>query len=227
MSNCVVLFVKKPEAGKVKTRLQSHCSAEQAGQLYRAFLLDSAEMLAASAAKKKVIAYAPVDAEDSLRELLSPCGDFEYVAQPAGDLGGRLRETVEWTFAKGASRTVVLGSDSPSMPVEYIDRALNLLEEREVVLGPSTDGGYYLIGQQTGGPCLYSDIPWSTGMVLEETLARLGEQSLGLLPPWYDVDTPPEAAFLRTHLWALRRAGLMVGRHSLPVLETMELPPPS
>jgi uncharacterized protein len=227
MSSSVVLFVKEPQAGKVKTRLQSHCSAEQAAVLYRAFLLDSAETLAASAATRKIIAYAPVDAENSLREILSPCGDFEYIAQPAGNLGDRLRKIVEWTFANGAAKTVVLGSDSPSMPIEYIDRALELLEGREVVVGPSTDGGYYLIGQRPSPHCLYSDIQWSTGVVLEETLARLGEQTLALLPPWYDVDTPQEAAFLRMHLLALRRTGLMVGRHSLPVLETMELPPPS
>mgnify|MGYP002641613751 CR=1 FL=1 len=227
MASSVVLFVKKPQAGKVKTRLQSHCSAEQAAQLYRAFLLDSAETLAASTADKKIIAYAPADAENALRELLSPCGNFEYIAQPSGDLGKRLRELVQRVFADGADKVVVLGSDSPSMPVEYIDRALALLEQVDVVLGPSTDGGYYLLGQRRGENRLFCGIQWSTGVVLEETLDRLDGQSLALLPPWYDVDTPQEAAFLRTHLSAMRRVGLTVGHHSSAALETMQLPPPS
>jgi uncharacterized protein len=227
MPSSVVLFVKDPQAGKVKTRLQSHCSAEEAAQLYSAFLLDSAETLAASSAGRKIVAYAPADAENSLRKLLSAAGDFEYVAQPAGDLGDRLEGMVRWAFGSGADKTIVLGSDSPSMPVEYIERALELLEQGDVVLGPSTDGGYYLVGQRRGEPHLFRDIQWSTGVVLEETLARLDGQKLALLPPWYDVDTPQEAAFLRAHLSAMRRAGLTAGRHSLAVLETMQLPPPS
>lgn len=227
MPDSVVLFVKKPEAGKVKTRLQSHCSAEEAARLYRAFLLDSAETLAASAASRKVVAYAPATAENSLRKLLSTAGDFEYVAQPMGDLGNRLQEVVQWAFARGTEKVVVLGSDSPSMPVEYINRALELLQQSDVVLGPSTDGGYYLLGQRRGEHRLFSSIEWGTGVVLEQTLARLDGQQLALLPPWYDIDTPREAAFLRAHLAAMRRAGLTAGRHSLAVLETMQLPPPS
>jgi glycosyltransferase A (GT-A) superfamily protein (DUF2064 family) len=83
------------------------------------------------------------------------------------------------------------------------------------------------VGRRRGGSRIFSAIDWSTGEVLAETLERLGQQSLALLPPWYDVDTPPEAAFLRTHLQALKRAGTLVARRSLSLLQTMELPPPS
>ena len=72
-----------------------------------------------------------------------------------------------------------------------------------------------------------ADIAWSTGDVLDQTLAAIGEQSLGLLPVWYDVDTPREAAFLRVHLRAQQLAGTAVGRYSLPALEQMVLPSPS
>ncbi len=227
MNTCAILFVKNPELGKVKTRLHSHLSAREATGLYRAFLLDSAETLAASQARQKVIAYAPGDAGGALETLLTSLGPFVYKPQPEGDLGVRLESLVQWSFGQGAERTVVLGSDSPSLPVEYIDRGLELLKERDIVLGPSTDGGYYLVGQRRGESRIFSDMNWSTGEVLAETLERLGEQSLALLPPWYDVDTPTEAAFLRIHLQALKRAETTVARHSLALLQTMELPSPS
>jgi rSAM/selenodomain-associated transferase 1 len=227
MSSCVVLFAKKPEPGKVKTRLQSHLNPEDAARLYRAFLLDCAEELQAAKAEVKVIAYAPANAEEALRYLLGEMGDFAYVPQPETDLGGRMEALVQWGFAQGAERVVLLGSDSPSLPAEYIDRALELLQEREVVLGPSTDGGYYLVGRQRGDSRIFADVAWSTGEVLKQSLQRLGAQSLGLLAPWYDVDTPAEAGFLKVHLEALARAGSEQGRRSLEVLRTLDLPSPS
>ena len=96
---------------------------------------------------------------------------------------------LHWSMGRGARRTVIIGSDSPSLPPAYIDQALELLKEHEVVLGPSTDGGYYLVGQSSPNGAIFVDIDWSTGRVLEQTLDKVGTRSLGLLPPWYDVDT--------------------------------------
>ena len=227
MSTCAVLFAKDPQPGKVKTRLQSHLSAEEAARLYRAFLLDCAATLAAANAERKVIAYAPTDAEDALRDLLAEVGRFEYVPQPEGDLGNRMEALVQWAFARDAERVVLIGSDSPSLPADHIDRALHLLLEREVVLGPSTDGGYCLVGRRRGPSEIFAQVEWSTGAVLQQTLARLGKQTLGLLPPWYDVDTPSEAGFLKIHLEALARADNLQGRHSLEILRELSLPAPS
>lgn len=228
MLTCCALFAKFPEPGKVKTRLQTWCSPEEAARLYRAFILDCATNLASCGAQKKVVAFAPADAGDAMRELLAEVGDFELVPQPDVDLGERMQRVMEWSFAEGAERTAILGSDSPSLPGEYIDRALEMLEERDVVLGPSTDGGYYLVGTQAGRESgIFTGVEWSTGRVLEQTLERLGGQWLGLLPIWYDVDLPAEAGFLKTHLEALCRAGETCGRHSLEVLRQMEPPSPS
>lgn len=227
MPTCGVLFAKKPEPGKVKTRLQTHCSSKEAAELYRAFVLDCATTLAESRAERKVVAYAPDDAGEAMEELLSEIGRFEMIAQPDLDLGERMKQVAQWSFASGATRTVIIGSDSPSLPASCIDQSLDLLEERDVVLGPSTDGGYYLVGLRAGETGIFTDVEWSTGRVLEQTLDRLGTQSLGLLPPWYDVDTPPEAGFLKVHLEALHRAGELKGQHSLKVLRQMELPLPS
>lgn len=226
MPTCAVLFAKKPAPGAVKTRLHSHLSASQAARLYEALLLDCATVLAATEADAKVVAFAPAHAENALRALLARIGRFEYVPQIEADLGQRMEALMQWAFAQGAERVVLVGSDSPSLPAAYIDEGLALLREREVVLGPSTDGGYYLVGRQRGDSRIFQDVAWSTGMVLEQTLARLGTQTLGLLPPWYDVDTPAEAGFLKVHLEALARAGRAQGRHSLAVLRDLALPRP-
>ena len=226
MSTCAVLFAKKPVPGSVKTRLQSHLSASEAARLYEAMLLDCATALHATKAAAKLVAFTPADAEDALRALLAPIGVFEYVPQPEGNLGQRMEGLMQWAFARGAERVVIIGSDSPSLPVVYIDEGLALLREKEVVLGPSTDGGYYLVGRRKGESRIFQDVAWSTKMVLEQTLARLGTQTLGLLPPWYDVDTPAEAGFLKVHLEALARAGSTQGRHSLAVLRDLVLPLP-
>ncbi|MCY3787456.1 MAG: TIGR04282 family arsenosugar biosynthesis glycosyltransferase [Gemmatimonadetes bacterium] len=226
MSTCAVLFAKKPAPGAVKTRLQSHLSARDAARLYEALLLDCATALHATHAVTKVIAFAPADAEESLRTLLTPIGSFEYVPQSEGDLGQRMEGLMQWGFVQGAERVVLVGSDSPSLPAAYIDEGLALLREKEVVLGPSTDGGYYLVGRRKGESRIFQDVAWSTGMVLEQTLGRLGTQTLGLLPPWYDVDTPAEAGFLKVHLEALARAGSTQGQHSLAVLRDLALPQP-
>jgi len=226
MSTCAVLFAKNPEPGKVKTRLQAHMGAETAARLYRAFLVDCATVLEATKAEVKVVAFTPVDAGMALRELLQDHGDFTYVPQPEIELGGRMASLIQWSFARGGERVVLIGSDVPSLPVEYVDRALDLLVEREVVLGPSTDGGYYLIGQRRGTSRIFDGVSWSTGEVLEQTLDRLDAQSLGLLPPWYDVDTAQEVGFLKVHLEALVRAGGDQGQQSLGVLRELALQPP-
>ena len=175
----------------------------------------------------KVVAFTPAHAEDALLHgLLAPIGTFEYAPQPEGDLGQRMESLMQWAFARGAERVVIIGSDSPSLPARYIDEGLALLREKEVVLGPSTDGGYYLVGRRKGESRIFQDVAWSTGMVFEQTLARLGTQTLGLLPPWYDVDTPAEAGFLKVHLEALARAGSTQGQHSLAVLRDLVLPLP-
>lgn len=230
MDTCAVLFVKSPASGSVKTRLSPHLSDGERIALYTAFVLDSAETLAASAADLKVVAYAPDTAAAEIRRLVGEGRDeVRLVPQPRAGLGERMAGLVEWSFQQGVRRTVLVGSDSPSLPAAYIDRGLELLRERDLVVGPSTDGGYYLIGQSRGrgDRGVFADIDWSTGRVLEQTLAAAGSSKLGLLPPWYDVDTPPDAAFLKVHLEAMHRAGGTDGAYSLRVLRALDLPPPS
>ena len=230
MDTCAVLFVKSPASGAVKTRLRSHLSDDERIELYTAFLIDCAASLVASAAALKVIAYSPDTAAPEIRELVGErAGEIRFVPQPRADLGARMAGLVEWRFEQGAEKTILLGSDSPSLPAAYIDRGLELLRERDLVIGPSTDGGYYLIGlsRRREATRVFDGIDWSTGRVLEQTLAAAATSSLSLLPPWYDVDTPADAAFLKVHLEALHRVGSTEGVNSLRVLRTLDLPPPS
>src|SRR5262249_55897042 len=104
---------------------------------------------------------------------------------------------------------VLLGSDSPTLPGTFVAEAFRLLETADVVLGPATDGGYYLLGCARRRPPVFDGIDWGSPHVLEQTIACLADPAwrVALLPPWYDVDTLDDWRMLRGHLAALRRAG--------------------
>lgn len=217
----------------MKTRLQPRLSARQAAELYTAFLRDGAAALAASKADRKIVAVAPPEGSPSVRALLDDCAGLNFEGQPAGSLGERMEALCRRAVGAGCGRVVLLGSDSPSLPSSAIDEALTRLREADVVIGPAVDGGYYLIGLRAealpaAAPAVFRGIDWSTGLVLEQTLSGLpGQLRLSLMAPWYDVDVPAEAAFLRVHLQALARAGdESTGRHSRAALRGLDLPPP-
>src|SRR5262249_19752255 len=112
-------------------------------------------------------------------------------------------------FDRGARRVIAVGVDSPTLPLDHIRSALAQIETAHVVLGPATDGGYYLIGTSRHLPRLFADIPWSSADVLRKTIAQVDATlKLALLPMWYDVDVLADWHLLRGHLLALRRAGI-------------------
>jgi rSAM/selenodomain-associated transferase 1 len=202
------VFAKWPRAGAVKTRLGGapHWGAAVA----RAFLLDTLQRLAA-VGERRLLAYAPAEAESDFVALVG--GQFSLAAQGDGDLGQRLARFFAGQLADGAGAVVVVGTDSPTLPVEYVGRAFAALEDADVVLGPCTDGGYYLVGCGPRLPPLFDGVAWSTSRVLADTVARLADPAwrLALLPPWYDVDTADDWEMLRGHLAAMRRAGIDPG----------------
>jgi rSAM/selenodomain-associated transferase 1 len=212
------LFAKLPVPGAVKTRLAAETCAEWAAQVAEAFLLDTLDKLAGISAQR-VVAFAPADAEAYFSEVVR--GRFELVPQVQGDLGKRMAAFFTQQLAAGADKVVLTGADSPSLPADYIERAFAVLEQVDVVLGPATDGGYYLVGLKLpsplegegpgvrGLPPIFDNIPWSSDEVLTQTVARLVERSwsVALLPPWYDVDTLSDWQKLQEHVTALERAG--------------------
>lgn len=212
MAACVIVFVKNPIPGQVKTRLIPYLSPEQAASLYQAFLVDWCNALSTISTAHRVIAYTPPEGLDALRILMGE--DPVYIPQAGGSLGERLIAAARWACDQGYTRFLFVGSDSPTLPIQYVERALDLLESREVVIGPSVDGGYYLIGFSKHGaslsiPTIFEGIAWSTEVVFRQTLGKIQEinAKLSLLPPWYDVDTPAGLQLLRDHLFGLNLAG--------------------
>ena len=212
MKTCVIVFAKNPIPNQVKTRLVPPLSPEQAATLYTAFLTDWCEALAELSDVDLVIAYTPKDAHPDLQALIGD--DAIYIPQIGAGLGERLTSATEWAVEHGWTKILLVGSDSPTLPISYISEALTLLDSRNIVIGPSTDGGYYLIGFSvetlaTAVPPVFEDIAWSTAEVFQQTVTRIRETevTLGLLPPWYDIDTAEDLAFLHAHISAMRLAG--------------------
>jgi rSAM/selenodomain-associated transferase 1 len=203
------LFAKWPVPGTVKTRLAAGDPVRSA-RVARAFLLDTLQCLAAVDARR-VLAFAPRESEGEFTALAA--GRFFLTPQEEGDLGRRLAAFVEQQLGTGAAAVVVVGADSPTLPVAYVEQAFVELERADVVLGPATDGGYYLVGCGGSRPPLFEGVAWGTERVLAGTVAALADPRwrLAVLPPWYDVDTPGDWAMLCGHLAALRRAGIDPG----------------
>jgi rSAM/selenodomain-associated transferase 1 len=203
------LFAKWPAAGAAKTRLAGADPAWGA-RVARAFLLDSLARLSAVPGRR-LLAYTPAEAAADFAALVGE--QYTLVPQGEGDLGARLARFLAGCLADGARAVVVVGTDSPTLPVAFIELAFAALEKAEVVLGPACDGGYYLLGCRGRLPPIFDGLDWGTAGVLRQTIERLSdpEYRLHVLPPWYDVDTPDDWLLLRGHLAALRRAGLDPG----------------
>jgi rSAM/selenodomain-associated transferase 1 len=201
------LFAKWPAPGTVKTRLAA--DPAWGGRVAHAFLRDALQRLAAVDARR-VLVFAPRECEPDFAAL---AGSFILTPQADGDLGQRLAAFVGQQLDAGARAVVVVGTDSPTLPVAFVEQAFAELESADVVLGPATDGGYYLVGCGPRRPPIFAGIAWSTGRVLADTVAALADPSwrLALLPPWYDVDTPDDWAMLCGHIAALCRAGIDPG----------------
>jgi hypothetical protein len=131
--------------------------------------------------------------------------------QPGGDLGARLRAAFRTLRAAGAPRVIALGADSPTLPPEHLEEGIEAIAESDLVLGPTEDGGYYLVGSRVSDETIFRDIPWSTERVLEVTLARAVQARLSvrLLPAWYDVD---DLEGLRRLEGEVPRGGVATGR---------------
>ncbi len=191
----LLIFTKPARPGHVKTRLIGDLSAVQTAQLHQAFLEDVAHRLAAGRFRLRM-AWA-LEAEEAVPEFLLDDGrEIAGLRQEGASLGERLFRGLEGA-ARSSQLVAAVGSDHPSLPLERVDSAFELLEAgAEVVLGPAEDGGYYLIGcrRESLHERIFEEIPWSTEEVLEATRARCGELGLRveLLPRGADVDTPED-----------------------------------
>ncbi len=199
-TRCALLVIaKRPAAGQTKTRLSPPLLPEQASALYECFLRDTLDVARAVPGVTRLAHYAP-DAAAGYFQQLAP--DFGLRPQVGDSLGPRLDEVLTRCLAEGFERAVIMDSDSPTLPPEYVAGAFAALDGADVVLGPCEDGGYYLIGLKHPQPRLLREVQMSTPNVLRDTLA-LAEQAglrVALLPRWYDVDTAQELERLRADL---------------------------
>ena len=197
----VAIMAKAPRPGTVKTRLCPPLVAEEAAALYRCFLLDKIATVGALVDTRPVIAYTP---DDAGAELAGLAPGFALVAQHGPDLGARLHAILAGLLAAGHVGAIAVDSDTPTLPRAFLQQAVDCLSRPgpDVVLGPTEDGGYYLIGVRSPHRGLFESVPWSTSEVLEVTRRRAAAAGLRAvdLPPWFDVDTPDDLERLRTTL---------------------------
>jgi rSAM/selenodomain-associated transferase 1 len=189
----LAVMTKAPQAGRVKTRLTPPLSPEEAAALNICFLRDTAAAIsrtASSAMALGVAVYTPPGSEAAYSEILPE--DFILVPQREGGFGERLSAAIDDLLQLGFDAVCLINSDSPTVPDTAFAQAVEFLSNRGdcIVLGPSDDGGYYLIGLRKNHRRLFEQIDWSTDRVLEQTVAAAREINLPirLLPAWYDVD---------------------------------------
>ncbi len=189
MPNQTLLVVaKRPAPGQTKTRLCPPLTPDQAASLYDCFLRDTLDTMRQVPGAQRVIGYLPEDEADYFRQLAP---DMDLAFQRGDSLGERLDHLLTEALTNGSRKAIVMDSDSPTLPAAYLCQAFDRLEQVDVVLGPTRDGGYYLIGLKQPHPHLLRRVQMSTTHVLSDTLALAESTGLvvSLLPTWYDVDT--------------------------------------
>ncbi len=213
----LAVMTKAPQAGRVKTRLIPPLTPEEAAELNRCFLRDTATAISTACSRRRagdrsktrltperhasrseaataracgIAVYTPVGAESAYTDVL--LADFSLLPQRGDEFGERLYFAVEDLFKCGFDSLCLIDSDSPTVPAENFEKAVELLgrSEDRVVLGPSDDGGYYLIGVKKPHRHLFEQIDWSTERVLNQTIQRATEIGIEvkLLPTGYDID---------------------------------------
>jgi len=198
----LLVVAKQPAPGQTKTRLCPPLTHDQAADLYDCFLRDTLSIMRTVSDVRCVIGYLPEDAQGYFRQLAP---DMELSPQRGASLGERLDHLLTEALLGGSQRAVIMNSDSPTLPANYLQQAFDDLADVDVVLGPTHDGGYYLIGLNKPQPHLLREVQMSTPRVLADTLelADASGLTVSLLPTWYDVDTVQELHQLESEIAGL------------------------
>jgi rSAM/selenodomain-associated transferase 1 len=215
--NALIVFIKTPVPFQVKTRLQPHLSGKQSAMLYTGFLRDIDKKF------NRTIdfdCWYAIDPENYDIDFLKDTIDLtNFFLQQGKDLGERMEKAFRVLFSKDYKKIVLIGSDIPTVPFEYIQQAFAAIEKNDVVIGPCKDGGYYLIGLHQPYPLLFGDIAWSTSEVLKKTMSIIKRNKLSVssLPQQPDIDifsdlvelfqylgkADPEATDFPSYSWAV------------------------
>jgi len=207
--NHLGLFAKFWQPGTVKTRLAASIGEESACELYRVFLFHLVKRLR-NLADQRTVVFSPPDRESEFRKSILP--DWNLCQQSPGDLGARMQSFFCEQFEiaaklntgndSAASKIVIIGADCPQIDSHRIQSAFELLEKAPVVIGPSTDGGYYLIGMKQECSDVFANIEWSTDTVFSSTVELLNDRNVEfqVLPPLTDVDDLSDLMALKSYL---------------------------
>ena len=182
--NIVIVFVRNPELGKVKTRLAKTIGNENALKIYT-ILLKHTESVLQKVSCDKVVYYS----EEIQSNDLWDATRYQKKLQQGANLGARMQNAFETAFKNSYEKVVIVGSDLFDLKPSHIEDAFSALENNEVVLGPSLDGGYYLLGMKKMHPTVFKNKEWGTDSVLESTLKNLNQQNVKLLEALNDIDT--------------------------------------
>lgn len=189
MNDVLLIFAKMPQPGEVKTRLTPTLTPEEAARLYDAFLHDALNQYNQLPADVRLYLAPPRPAEglDGIPDRVS------IHTQQGEGLGPRMRRAFEEARSDGYDRAVLIGTDHPTLPTSFVQRAfMELGKGGGISIGPTSDGGFYLLGMSGAYPQLFTGMTYSHEDVFRETLDRAGDTAadVTVLPRWYDVDTP-------------------------------------
>ena len=223
--DALVLFAKAPIPGQVKTRLCPPLTDDEAASLHGSFVLDALERSAQAAIRgvakqapkfDRFVACSP-SSEHVFFKILEERHGVRLIDQMGDDLGERMEHALADMFRIGYQRSILVGTDLPALPASVYEDAFGLLTRHDLVLGPSLDGGYYLIGLSRTAPELFRQIPWSTPdvLTLTQTKAHALGLSVALLEPQRDVDTIDDVLAL-IHDAELNSAQRAVGKSNKP-----------
>ncbi len=204
--DCLIIFTRYPQPSQVKTRLIPALGAAGAAALHQRMAehtLAQARALRQMRALSIEVWFTGNSTLTQMQEWLGT--DVEYYVQPEGDLGDRMVSAFKSVFSKGYTSALIVGTDCPDLNTTLLAQGFSALAQHELVLGPAIDGGYYLMGLRRLVPELFVDIAWSTGEVLEKTLAIAQQLKLTpfLLPHLTDIDVPQdlEHPFVKAQRW--------------------------
>ena len=170
MKNALIIFVRNPELGKVKTRLAAQVGNQKALEVYLKLLQHTKEVALHADCDKFIFATEPLKDET--------WKDFITAYQVEGDLGKKMCNAFDLLFKKGFERVVIIGSDCPGLSSKHINNAFAELNNVDVVIGPAKDGGYYLLGMKKLHSAIFNGKNWSTNSVYKETIKSFGELQL-------------------------------------------------
>lgn len=191
MHKVLLIFAKQPCPGRVKTRLVPPLCPEEAAELYRCMLFDTMAKVGALSEAEKIIFFEPSPGAGTSFRAAFP--DVRCFPQEGAALGERLENAFGKVFGLGVELAAVIGTDSPDLPLSHLEESFRVLEDNaaDVVFGPATDGGYYLLAMKSFLPGVFRGIPWSTERVLEKSIDAVESAGLraGCLPVWHDLDT--------------------------------------